>query len=234
MNQVRVCVCSQHSRIHLTGKSSGHAPLVSAAIDVVPAAPMPPSARRVQLASTVTSMVCMPVRFVLLDVTRWVLGPLLWEPAKFALLGSTKRLETRHVRNAKQEPSCLFQPMLKITTAPPTASNVLCERFRNIQDRKPVWIVQLRMLRNQPSVTATVPPVNTCQVSTPKQTAHRVKIALCAAKENLLALQTKRMGATYVCPDTTVSKYVRICYAKRVQEANTATVCQAHITTRCA
>ena len=169
-----------------------------------------------------------------MDVTRWVLGTLLWEPAKFALLGSTKGLQTHHVRTVKREPSWAFQTMLKITPAPPTASNVLCERFRNIQDREPVWIVQLRMLRNQPSVTATVPPVNTWQVSTPKQTAHRVKIALCAAKENLLALQTKRMGATYVCPDTTVSKYVRICYAKRVQEANTATVCQVHITTRCA
>ena len=168
MNQVRVCACSQHSLIHLSGKQSGYAPSVSTAIDVVPPALMPPSARRVQLASTVTSMVCMPVRFVLLDVTRWVLGTLLWEPAKFALLGSTRGLQTHHVRTVKREPSWLFQTMLKITTAPPTASIVLCERFRNIQDREIVWIVRLQKLRNQPNVKATVPPVNTCQVSTPK------------------------------------------------------------------
>ena len=126
---------------------------------------MPPSARHVQLASTVTSMVCMAARFVLLDVTLRVLDIITLVPAKFALMGSTKGLEMRPVRNAKREPSWPFQTMLKITTAPLTASIVLCEHFRNIQDREIVLIVLPQKLRNQQNVQAFVHPASTNQTA---------------------------------------------------------------------
>ena len=80
-----------------------------------------------------------------MDVTLRVLGINLLLPAKFALLGNTKELGTRHVRNVKQEPSVPLHPTPKTTMLPPTALNVLCKRSKRTKDNRNVLIVQPRM-----------------------------------------------------------------------------------------
>ena len=199
MNQVRVCARSQHSPIILTGTPSGHAPSVSAAIDAVPVAPMPPSARRVQLASMVTSMVCMPARFVLLGVMLRALGTHLLVPAKFALLGSTKELETRHVRNVKQEPSFWLHPTPKTTMLLPIALNVLCERSKRTRDNRNVLIVQLRRFLNQLNVMVFVHPASTNQTA--------VTTVLFAREESLRAFSTNSSVGCVLLDITARKKY---------------------------